>query len=126
MALALVDTLRTTRATDIVTALGAGAKMKFYNGTQPAKGGTATTLLATLTGGSVIGTVTSGVLTFGTVTQTNTSHVTGTATWVRFTTSADAFIADLNIGAGGLTLTGTVTNGVDVVLGASTITEGNA
>lgn len=126
MALALVDSLRTTRATDIVTALGANAKMKFYNGTQPAKGGTATTLLGTLIGGSVIGTVSAGVLTIGAVTQTNSAHVSGTPTWVRFTTSADAFVADLNIGAGGLAFTGTIATGVDITLGASTITEGNA
>lgn len=127
MALGLVTSLRTTRATDIVTALGANAKIKFYNGTQPATGGTATTLLATLIGGaSVIGTVTSGVLTFGAVTQTNSSHVSGTPTWVRFTTSADAFVADVNIGAGGMTFTGTIATGVDITLGASTITEGNA
>lgn len=126
MALGLVTSLRTTRATDIVTALGASAKMKFYNGTQPATGGTATTLLGTLIGGSVIGTVTSGVLTFGSVTQTNSSHVSGTPTWVRFTTSADAFVADINIGSGGMAFTGTIATGVDITLGASTITEGNA
>lgn len=126
MALGLATSLRTTRATDIVTALGANAKIKFYNGTQPATGGTATTLLATLIGGaSVIGTVTSGVLTFGSVTQTNSSHVSGTPTWVRFTTSADAFVADVNIGSGGMTFTGTIATGVDITLGASTITEGN-
>lgn len=126
MALGLVTSLRTTRATDIVIALGASAKMKFYNGTQPATGGTATTLLGTLIGGSVIGTVTSGVLTFGSVTQTNSSHVSGTPTWVRFTTSADAFVADINIGSGGMAFTGTIATGVDITLGASTITEGNA
>ena len=126
MSLGLSTTLRTTRATDIVTALGANAKIKFYNGTQPATGGTATTLLGTLIGGaSVIGTVTSGVLTFGAVTQTNSSHVSGTPTWVRFTTSADVFVADINIGAGGMTFTGTIATGVDITLGASTITEGN-
>ena len=125
MALALVTSLRTTRATDIVTALGASAKIKFYNGTQPATGGTATTLLGTLIGGSVIGTITSGVLTFGAVTQTNSSHVSGTPTWVRFTTSADVFVADLNIGSGGMTFTGTIATGVDITLNASVITEGN-
>jgi hypothetical protein len=126
MALGLATTLRTTRADAIVTAIGANGKIKFYNGTQPATGGTATTLLATLVGGSVIGTVTSGVLTLGSVTQTNANHVSGTPTWVRFTTSADAFVADINIGAGGMTFTGTIATGVDITLGASTITEGNA
>lgn len=125
MALGLSTTLRSTRSTDIVTALGASCKIKFYNGTQPATGGAATTLLGTLVGDTVIGTVTSGVLTIGTVTQNNAAHVSGTPTWVRFTTSADAFVADLNIGAGGLTFTGTIATGVDITLGASTITEGN-
>jgi hypothetical protein len=125
MALSLATSLRTTRATDIVTALGANAKIKFYNGTQPATGGTATTLLGTLIGGATIGTVASGVLTFGAVTQTNSAHVSGTPTWVRFTTSADAFVADINIGTGGMTFTGTIATGVDITLGTSTITEGN-
>jgi hypothetical protein len=125
MALGLSTTLRSTRATDIVTAIGASGKIKFYNGTQPATGGTATTLLATLVGGSVIGTVSSGVLTLGSVTQTNSGHVSGTPTWVRFTTSADVFVADINIGSGGMTFTGTIATGVDITLGASTITEGN-
>jgi hypothetical protein len=125
MALSLETSLRTTRATSIVTALGANAKIKFYNGTQPATGGTATTLLGTLVGGATIGTVASGVLTFGTVTQTNSAHVSGTPTWVRFTTSADAFVADINIGSGGMTFTGTIATGVDITLGTSTITEGN-
>lgn len=125
MTLALVDSLRTTRATAFVTALGANCKIKFYNGTQPAKNGTATTLLGTLVGGATLGTVTNGVLTIGAVTQTNANHVAGTPTWVRFTTSADVFVADLNIGAGGLTFTGTIATGVDITAGAMTITEGN-
>lgn len=125
MGIGLATTLRTTRAETLVTAMGANGKIKFYNGTQPATGGTATTLLGTLTGGSVIGTVTSGVLTIGAVTQNNANHVSGTPTWVRFTTSADAFVADLNIGAGGMTFTGTIATGVDITLNTSTITEGN-
>lgn len=125
MALGLSTALRSTRATAFVTACGANAKIKFYNGTQPATGGTATTLLATLVGDTVIGTVSSGVLTIGSVTQSNGSHVSGTPTWVRFTTSDDAFVADINIGSGGMTFTGTIATGVDITLGASTITEGN-
>ena len=117
---------RSSRLTAVVTEAGASAKMKFYNGTQPATGGTATTLLATLTFGANIGTVTSGVLTLGSVSQTNSSHVAGTPTWVRITDSSDAFIADINIGSGGMTFSGTIATGVDITLNASTITEGNA
>lgn len=129
MALRLATTLRTTRATDIVTAAGASSKLKFYNGTVPATGGTpAGTLLATLTFGATLGTVSAGVLTLGSVSQTNASHVAGTPTFVRITTSGDAFVADIDIGAGGgnMTFSGTIATGTDISLNASTITEGNA
>jgi len=128
MALALSSTLRNTRAQAIITAAGANAKLKFYNGTQPATGGTATTLLGTLVSGATIGTATSGVIDIdeASFTQTNSSHVSGTPTWVRLTTSADAFVADINIGSGGFTFTGTIATGVDITFGTTTITEGNA
>ena len=127
MTLALSTTLRDTRSTAIVTAAGASAKIKFYNGTRPATGAaiTSQTLLATLTGGSTIGTVSSQVLTFSSVTQSNGSHVSGTPTWVRITTSGDVFVADMTIGTD-MTFSGTIATGVDITLGATTITEGNA
>jgi hypothetical protein len=127
MATAFSTTLRTARATAIVTAAGASAKLKFYNGTRPASGAAAPgTLLATLNMGSVIGTVSGAIVTIDTVsiTQSNGSHVTGTPTWVRLTTSADVFVADFSI-PGDFTFTGTVATGVNVVLGASSFTEGN-
>lgn len=128
MSLGLSTTLRTARAQAIIDACGASAKMKFYNGTQPATGGTATTLLATLTGSTTIGTASNGAIDFNEAgfTQSNGSHVSGTPTWVRLTTSADAFVADINIGAGGMTFTGTIATGVDITLGTTSITEGNA
>lgn len=129
MALRLATTLRTTRSTDIVTAAGSSAKLKFYNGTVPATGGTpAGTLLATLTFGATLGTVSAGVLTLGSVSQTNASHAAGTPTFARITTSADAFVADIDIGAGAgnMTFSGTIATGTDISLNASTITEGNA
>lgn len=128
MALGLSTTLRTARAQAIIDACGASAKIKFYNGTQPSNGAAAGgTLLATLTGAATIGTASAGAIDFNEAgfTQSNGSHVSGTPTWVRFTTSADVFVADLNIGGGGMTFTGTIATGVDVTLGATTITEGN-
>ena len=126
MTLSFSTPLRDARATAIVTAAGSSAKIKYYNGTRPATGAAAGgTLLATLIGGSSLGTVSSQVLTFGAVTQTNSAHVSGTPTWVRITTSADAFVADLSI-PGDMTFTGTIATGVDITLGATTITEGNA
>jgi len=127
MALSYATNLRDTRATATVTAAGASAKIKYYNGTRPATGAaiTSQTLLATLVGGAVLGAVASQVLTFGAVTQNNATHVSGTPTWVRITTSADVFVADLSIPAD-MTFTGTIATGVDITLGATTITEGNA
>jgi hypothetical protein len=118
--------LRATRNQDIVTAAGANAKLKFYNGALPATGGTpAGTLLATLTGGATLGTSSAAVLTLGAVTQTNANHVAGTPTFCRITTSADVFVADLRIPTD-MTFTGTIATGVDITMGAVTITEGNA
>lgn len=126
MALSFSTTLRDARSTAIVTAAGASAKIKFYNGTRPATGAAAGgTLLATLVGGATIGTVSAQVLTFGAVTQTNSAHVSGTPTWVRITTSADVFVADLSIGTD-MTFAGTIATGVDITLSTTTITEGNA
>lgn len=127
MALAFSTGLRSSRAQAVVTEAGAGAKIKFYNGARPASGAAVASqvLLATLVCGAVMGTVASGVLTVGAVTQTNASHVAGAPTWVRITRSDDTFVADLSV-PGDMTFTGTVTAGVNVTLNASTISEGNA
>lgn len=129
MALTLSTVARSDRMTALVTTLGASAKIKIYNGSKPASLGTpAGTLLATLTGGSTIGTVASGVLTVGSVTQSNASHVAGTPTFVRLTKSDDTVVADIDIGtgSGNLTFTGTVANGQNVTVTGVTITDGNA
>lgn len=129
MAFRLNTTTRNARLTTIVTAAGTNPKLKFYDGTVPATGGTpAGTLRATLTQTGALGTVSDGVLTLNTtVTQTNSAHSAGTPTFCRITDASDAFVADIDIGsgAGNMQFTGTVVNGVNVVLNASTITEGN-
>ena len=127
MALSLSTTLRTARAQAIVDAAGTGAKLKFYNGTRPATGAAPSgTLLATLNITGAFGTAASGAIDINEVcTQTNSSHVAGTPTFVRITTSADVFVADLSI-PGDFTFSGTIATGVDITFNASTITEGNA
>lgn len=137
MGMTLRPQTRSNRGTVLVTDLGASATGKLYNGVRPAAlGAPAGTLLATLTYGTDItaanggtaGGVASGVLTLGGVTQTNTSHVAGTPTFVRFSTSAGVIIADIDIaaGAGNLQFTGTVANGQNVTASGMTITDGNA
>ena len=57
MTIAFSTTLRTARAQAIITAAGANAKMKFYDGTRPASGAGigGSTLLATLIAGATLG-----------------------------------------------------------------------
>ena len=137
MAMTISAAARSSRMTALVTALGASATAKLFNGAKPAALGTpAGTLLATLTygtdataaNGGTAGGVASGVLTLGGVTQTNTAHVAGTPTFVRFSTSAAVVVADIDIaaGAGNVQFTGTVANAQNVTATGITITDGNA
>ena len=122
-------TLRSAWAQSLIDTLGASHKIKFYNGTQPADTSTAHTgtLLATLTADATPGSVTTGVLTFDAAnyTQTNSSHVNGTPTYMSLTTSADVRVYELGT-ADGLTFTGTIQNGVDIARGAWTWTAPDA
>jgi len=121
----LTTSLRNTRATDIITAAVTNPKYKFYTGTESLS--PAGTLLGTLNVTGALGTATSGVIDVNeTVTQTNSSHVSGTPTFVLITTSADVAVATLAIPAD-MTFTGTIATGVDITLTAGcTLTEGNA
>jgi hypothetical protein len=137
MSMTDATTLRTAIAQARVTALGGSATCKLYNGTKPASLGTpGGTLLATLTfgatavtdaNGGTAGSVTAGVLTLGGITQTNTSHVAGTPTFARFSTSGGTALMDIDIGsgAGNLQFTGAVANGQNVTATGLTITAGN-
>jgi hypothetical protein len=67
------------------------------------------------------------VWTIASYTQTNSSHVNGTPTFVRFKDSSAAVLADIDIGvgAGNVQFTGTVVNGQNIT-GSITVTAGNA
>lgn len=126
----LNSTVRTSWQQAIIDAAGTGATLKYYNGTQPAAGGalSGNTLLATLTWTGVsIGTASAGALNWdeaGAV-QSNGSHVSGTPTFCRLETSAAAIVADFEIPGDG-PFTGTIATGVDITLGAWTITSGHS
>jgi hypothetical protein len=118
---------RSDMMTALLPSLNSGT-IKFYNGTKPASLGTPSgTLLATLTMSNPAGTVSSGVLTVGSVTQTASSHVNGTPTFVRFSNSSGTAVADIDIGsgAGNLQFNGTVVNGQVITLTGVTLTAGN-
>lgn len=130
MAIAYASALRNTRMDAIATLAGNGALIRIYDGTRPATGGTATNLLAELTGASPFAAAASGgVLTVGTITQDSSANATGTATWFRVTASnGTTIVMDGNVGTSGsdlnLTTTSIVT-GQPVSITSFVLTEGN-
>lgn len=128
----ILTATRTAMAQAIITALGNGATIKLYNGTVPTDLGTpAGTLLATGTWTGVpIGTATSGAIDIDEsgITQSNGSHVNGTPTFARISTSGGAAHIDIAIGAGAdeWDFTGTVANGQNVTFSGLALTMPNA
>jgi hypothetical protein len=133
MALAFATTLRNAMLDQIKTALDAGAGaalIRIYDGTRPATGGTATTLLAELTcTDPSAGSASAGVLTFSSITQDSSANATGTATWFRMVDSSATFVMDGNVGTSGSDLNLTTTSIVatqPVSISSATITAGNS
>jgi hypothetical protein len=131
MALAYHVTLRNNQLDQITSRAGNAALLRIYSGTRPATGGTATTLLAELTCATPFASgASSGVLTFGAVTQDSSANATGTATWFRIVQSdGTTHVMDGDVGTSGsdlnLTTTSIVT-GQPVSISSATITRGNA
>jgi hypothetical protein len=132
MAIGMATALRNNRLTQIVNAIDAGTgagKIRIYNGSRPATGGTATTLLAELALSDPCGTVSAGVLTFSAISNDAAADATGTATWARILDSDNNFVMDLNVGTSGADLNfatvSFVANAI-IAITSFTITEGNA
>ena len=131
MALAYSTTLRNAMLDAITTAAGNAALLRIYDGSRPATGGTATTLLAELTCGTPFAASASGgVLTLGSITQDSSANATGTATWFRIVKSdGTTHVLDGSVGTSGsdLNLTTTsITSTQPVSVTSFTITEGNS
>lgn len=123
--------VRTAIVGALVTQAGASAKLKFYSGTRPAgvaAVGAGTTLLGTVVLGASIGTTGAGAIDWdeASATQTNTSHVSGTPTFVDLTTSADTVVFRTDLGAGSWTFTGSIATGQNITLSSLVTTAGNA
>lgn len=129
MALAYSTTVRNGMLDQITSAIGASGLLRIYDGTRPASGGTATTLLAQLAlSATSAPAASSGVLTFNAITQDSSADATGTATWGRVTTSGGTFVIDFSIGTSGSDLNMTTTAIVatqPVQVTSFVITEGN-
>lgn len=129
MALAYSTAIRNAMLDEITAAVGASGFLRIYDGSRPATGGTATTLLAELTGNATFAAAASGgVLTLNAITQDSSANATGTATWFRWVTSGGTFCVDGNVGTSGSDLNLTTTSIVatqPVSVTSWTITEGN-
>ena len=130
MALAYSTTLRNARLDAITTAAGGSALLRIYDGSRPATGGTATTLLAELTCNATFApSASGGVLTLNAITADSSANATGTATWFRIVTSGATFVLDGNVGTSGSDLnlnTTSIVSGANVSISSFTITAGNA
>lgn len=132
MTIGLVTAARNAHLDDIRARIDAGATAGFlrvYDGTRPATGGTATTLLAELTFTDPCApAAASGVLTFSAITADASANASGTATWCRMVDSTGAFVADGSVGTSGADYnlsTVTITSGVAVSCTSATLTAGN-
>lgn len=133
MALGLAVALRNSRLDEITALIDAGTTgglIRIYDGTRPATGGTATTLLAEL-----VFSVTSfpaaaaGAMTANAITDDSSANATGTATWFRIVDDLANFVLDGDVGTSGsdLNLNSTsISIGQNVSVTSCVLTEGNA
>lgn len=130
MALAFSTTLRNNMLDQITSAVGASGFLRIYDGSRPATGGTATTLLAELTCNATFApSASGGILTLNAITQDSSANATGTATWFRIVTSGGTFVCDGNVSTSGSDLnlnTTSIVSGAAVSVTSFTITAGNA
>jgi len=130
MAIAYAVPLRNTMLDAITSLAGASCLINIYDGTRPATGGTATTLLAQLTGNATFAPAASGgVLTLNAITQDSSANATGTATWFRiYASNGTTHVMDGNVGTSGSDLnltTVSIVTAQPVSISSFVITEGN-
>jgi len=130
MGIAYAATLRNSMLDAITTLAGASALLRIYDGTRPATGGAATTLLAELMCNATFAPgASAGVLTLNAITQDSSANSSGTATWFRIVKSdGTTHVLDGNVGTSGSDLNLTTTTIVatqPVSVSSFVITEGN-
>lgn len=129
MTIAYSTAVRNAMLDAITTAIGSNGLLRIYDGSRPASGGAATTLLAQLALSATAAPAASGgVLTFNAITQDASADATGTATWFRVTTSGGTFVVDGSISTSGSDLNLTTTSIVatqPVSVTSFVLTEGN-
>jgi hypothetical protein len=134
MAIGFSTGLRNSRNDAIGTATDAGTgagKARIYDGTRPATGGTATTLLfETAHSDPSYAASSGGVLTANAITADASANATGTATWGRELDSDDNFLFDFDVGESGsgadlILVTTAIVAGTEQSITSFVITDGN-
>jgi hypothetical protein len=133
MALGINVTTRNAMLDAITSRAGASALLRIYDGSRPATGGTATTLLAQLTCAVTFAPGASGgVLALNSISSATSAAATGTATWFRIVQSGgsthvlDGSVSTVAAGTGDLQLDSTsIVLGGTVAISSATITAGN-
>lgn len=130
MALALSTAAQNAMMDALATYAGGSCLLRFYNGSRPATGGTATTLLAELTcNATFAGSSSGGVLTLNSITSDTSADASGTATWFRIVKSdGSTHVLDGNVGTSGSDLnmdSVTFVAGATIAVTSYTITHGN-
>ena len=131
MALGVNSTTRNAWLDSITTRAGASALLRIYDGSRPATGGAATTLLAELTCNATFAPAASGgVLTLNAITADASANATGTATWFRIVQSGGStHVLDGDVGTSGSDLnfnSVSFVTGGNVAVTSFTITAPNA
>lgn len=130
MAAGYVVALRNSQLDQITARAGNTAKLRIYDGTRPATGGAATTLLVEFTMASPFAPGAAAAVLSPTLPSNATGAAAGTATWGRIVQADGAtHVADFSVGTSGTDLvlnTATISVGLTVSITAFTITAGNA
>ena len=131
MALGVNSTTRNAWLDSITSRAGASALLRIYDGSRPATGGAATTLLAELTCNATFAPAASGgVLTLNAITADASANATGTATWFRIVQSGGStHVLDGDVGTSGSDLnfnSVSFVTGGNVAVTSFTITAPNA
>lgn len=133
MALGYVVLLRNAMLNQIAAFADAGAgaaKLRIYDGSRPATGGAATTLLAELVMNdpAFITPPVAAVLTANAINDDIAANAAGVGTWFRVVDSDNVVVYDGDVGTSGSDLnlnTTTFSIGLNVAVTSLTITEGN-
>lgn len=123
-------TLRNNQLDEITARAGASALLRIYDGSRPATGGAATTLLAELVcNATFAAAAAAGVLTLNAIAADASANATGTATWFRIVQSdGTTHVLDGSAGTSGTDLvlnTASIVAGANVSISSATITAGN-